>query len=129
MRWTDLTLIAGFVICLTGFLTMLRQAGHWARVRSAGHRQGSGDAAGLAALFGGIALMQLADAAEHIGNNTLPGNLWLSLLSGALVLVVFGAQLGRLAVRLQMRRQAARDPSEQRAPMIDQPAAGAATRS
>jgi hypothetical protein len=62
------------------------------------------DPASLAALFGGIALMQLSDAAEHISDKTLPADLWLALVSGALVLVVFGGQLGRLAMRLEMQR-------------------------
>jgi hypothetical protein len=115
MRWTDLTLIAGLLICLTGFVLMLRQAGQWARERarekSTGHLGVFGDAVSLAALFGGIALMQLGNVAEHISDQTLPADLWLSLVSGSLVLVVFGAQLGRLAMRLEMRRLgAARDP-------------------
>jgi hypothetical protein len=117
MRWTDLTLIAGLLVCVTGLVLMLRQAGRWARERSTGHLDVFGDAASLAALFGGIAVMQLGDVAEHISDNTLPADLWLSLVSGSLVLVVFGAQLGRLAVRLEMRRlQAARDTQSNQAP-------------
>jgi hypothetical protein len=42
----------------------------------------------LAARFGGIALMQLGNVAEHISDQTLPADLWLSLVSGSLVLVV-----------------------------------------
>jgi hypothetical protein len=110
MRWTDLTLFGGLVICLAGVVMTVRQAGRrWRareqpRGRSTSYLEGIDDLSGPTTVFGGIAMMQLGSLAEHLHEGTLPPNLRLSLLSSAVVLLVLGIHLGRLLMRWQLRR-------------------------
>src|SRR5258708_40287116 len=111
MGWADLTLLAGVFICLAGLVLMLRQAGRgvwWAREQprqtSARHVEGIGVFVNQTVFFGGMALTMFGNIARHISDRTLPAKLWLSLLSGAAVLLAFGVQLGRLLIRWQVQR-------------------------
>ncbi len=111
MNWPDLTIFAGVFICLAGGVLTLREVGRrqwWAREqprrRSANYVEGVGVVASQAVLFGGMPVTWFGNIAGHIINKTPPANLWLSLLSGAAVFLVFGVQLGRLAMRWQVRR-------------------------
>jgi hypothetical protein len=109
MGWTDLALLGGLCLCLAGVVLTLRQLGRWwtreqPRGMSRRRLEGVADLAGPTALFGGIAMMQFGNVAEHVSERTLPADLWFSLLSGAAVLLVFGVHLGRLMMRWQLRR-------------------------
>jgi hypothetical protein len=110
MRWTDLTLLGGLLFGLAGIVLTVRQAGRrwwWAReqpARSTIRLEGIAELAGPTAIFGGLAMMQLGNVAEHVSKRTLPPDPWLSLASGVAVLLVFGVQLGRLLMRWQLRR-------------------------
>lgn len=105
MRWTDLT---GLFIVLAGFVLIVRQVGRrwWAREqprgRSTNYLEGIADLAGPTAIFGGLTMMQLGNVIERV--RTLPPDIRFSLLSGGVVLLIFGAHLGRLMMRWQLRR-------------------------
>ncbi len=111
MYWTDLTLLnAGIIMCLAGIVLMVRQVGrrHWwtgqpARLRSARYVEAIGDLASQAVVFGGVALIQFGNVAEHIREKTLPANLWLSVVGSTLWFVMFGVVVGRLLMRWQLR--------------------------
>lgn len=111
MRWTELTLAAGLVLGLAGIVLTVRQVSrrNWGarqsdRPRTAWYVEGIGDLAIQALLVGALALMQFSNVAGHIAERTLPANLWLSFVSSAMILILFGVLLGRLLMRWQLRR-------------------------
>ena len=107
MRWTELTLLIGLLICIAAPILLVRRRLSWVREHPGqfSKRLESLDEIAIQALpFGGILLMQFANLVDHVREETLPQNIWLSIGSGALMLLVFGMQLGRLLMRWQLRR-------------------------
>jgi hypothetical protein len=111
MLWTDLVIIAGLGIVVTGVALMiyqqLRRGRPWyvsARVtggvRRSDRLDSMGEIAVQASVFGGIALIQLANVSEW----TLPHGLGLSLAACAAMLLVLGVHVGRLLMRWQLGR-------------------------
>jgi hypothetical protein len=111
MSLADWTIGAGFLICLAGAVLTIRQVGRrlwWAREqprqRSAKYVEGIADVTSQAVLWGGMTMTQFGNIAGHINDKTPLANPWLSPISGAAVLLVFGVQLGRLLMRWQVQR-------------------------
>lgn len=111
MGWPDLMLSAGLIIGLAGATLMLREAKRklWParelpQPKSARYVEGIGVLASQAVVFGGMATMQFGSIAGHISDNTRPANLGLSFVGGVAVVLLFGFQLGRLAMRWQLQR-------------------------
>jgi hypothetical protein len=106
---TELTLLAGLLICLGGVVLMVRQARRqrsWSREQPPGRTrlEGIHDLSGTAMIAGGISIMHLSSVAEHVNERTLPAHPWLSFFSGTIVLLAFGIQMGRLLMRWQLSR-------------------------
>ena len=111
MGWPDLMLWAGVIIGLAGAALMLLEAKRklWParelpQPKSARYVEGIGVLASQAVIFGGMATMQFGTIAGHISDNTRPANLGLSFIGGVAVVLLFGFQLGRLAMRWQLQR-------------------------
>jgi hypothetical protein len=111
LRWIELvTVIAGVILCLAGLVLTIRRLGRrhglihqQACPRSARYVEAVGDLASQAVVFGGVALIQFGNVAQHISEWTVPANLWLSFVSSTMVFVLFGVVLGRLHMRWQLR--------------------------
>jgi hypothetical protein len=109
MGLTDVTLNLGLLIGLVGVVLTLRHVGRrlsWTREHANSTRriESIGELTSIAALFGGMAVMQLGTIAEHVSQRTLPPSPWLSLFSSTVVLLLFGLSLGRLFTRWQLHR-------------------------
>jgi hypothetical protein len=109
--WPDWMLSAGLLIGLAGAALTLREvkrklwpAHEQPQPRSARYVEGIGVLVSQAVIFGGMATMQFGTIAEHISNNSRPANLGLSLIGSAAIVLLFGFQLGRLAMRWQVQR-------------------------
>jgi hypothetical protein len=100
MLWVSLTTF------LIGLVLMIRQIGRRIRELARGKRrvvEGQADLACQSIFLGAFALMQLNEIVGHIGKGTLSPDPWLSLIASTLIFVVFGASLGRLIMRWQLR--------------------------
>jgi hypothetical protein len=104
MRPADILLRVSLVTLLIGLVLMIRQIGRRIRELARGRRpvvEVRADLACQSIILGALALMQLNERVWHI--RALPPNPWLSLIASTLILVIFGASLGRLIMRWQLR--------------------------
>ena len=99
-------LLAGFAgtVLTVREVRRLRRAGEQPQPRSARYLEGIAVLVSQALILGGIALIQFGNVAGHISDNTRPAHVWLSFVSGAGIVLLFGFQLGRLVMRWQMNR-------------------------
>ena len=111
MDWPDWTISAGLLTGFAGAALTVRevarrlwQAGEQPQPRSARYIEGIAVLLSQALVLGGMALIQFGNLAGHISNNTRPAHLWLSFISGAGIVLLFGFALGRLAMRWQVQR-------------------------
>jgi len=111
LGWPDWILFAGLLVGLAGAALMFREVKRrfWAgqnrpQPRSARYVEGIGVLVSQAMIFGAMATMQFGSIAGHISDHTPPANLKLSLLGGVSVVLLFGFQVGRLAMRWQVHR-------------------------
>lgn len=103
---TDLMLFASLLLLLVGIVLMVRQVGRRMREIARGERRVVEETADLACqtiFIGALALMQFSTLVADFGKGTLPLHPWLSLTASTLTLLLFGASLGRLLMRWQLR--------------------------
>jgi hypothetical protein len=106
MASTDLILLVSLPVLLVGIVLMVRQVGRRVRELARGkHRlvEEIADIAGQSILLGALALMQLGEIIGHVSKGALPSDPWLSVTASTLVFLLFGASLGRLMMRWQLR--------------------------
>jgi hypothetical protein len=102
----DILLRVSLVTLLIGLVLMVRQIGRRIRELAQGKRrvvEGQADLACQSIFLGALALMQLNELVGHISKKTLPPDPWLSLIESTMIFVIFGASLGRLIIRWQLR--------------------------
>jgi hypothetical protein len=106
MGWPDWLLSAGLLVGVAGAALTFREVQRrlWPareppQPKSARYVEGVGVLVSQAMIFGGMALIQFGSVAGHINDNTRPANLGLSFVGSAAVVLLFGVQLGRLALR------------------------------
>lgn len=109
MPWTDVTITAGLLLGLVGCVLVVYHARRrwWpsGRIRdsSLSRIESIAELASQSACFGGIAIVQFGNVAEHLSEGTIPVHLWPSVVSIAAGFLLFGISLGRLHVRWQLR--------------------------
>ena len=109
MQWPDILLLIGMFVCLAGaFLAvpLIRRQLGWIREhprRSSKRLESMSEIAIPAVPLAGILLLQFANLADHVREETLPQNIWLTIGSGSGLLLIFGMQLGRLLMRWQLQ--------------------------
>jgi uncharacterized membrane protein YfcA len=106
MASTDLILLVSLLLLLVGIVLMFRQVGRRMRDLARGKHRVVEEIADLACqsiFLGALALMQIGQIIGHVSNGTLPPHRWLALTAGTLVFLLFGASLGRLMMRWQLR--------------------------
>jgi UPF0716 family protein affecting phage T7 exclusion len=107
MASTDLILLVSLLLLLVGMVLMFRQVGRRMReIAQRKHRivEEPADIACQSIFFGALALMQLGQLIGHVSKGKLPPDPWLSLIASTLIFLLFGASLGRLLMRWQLRQ-------------------------
>lgn len=106
MASTDLILLVSLLLLFVGMVLTFRQVGRRVREIAQGkHRnvEQTADIAGQSIFFGALALMQLGQLVGHVSKGELPPDPWLSVIASTLIFLLFGASLGRLLMRWQLR--------------------------
>lgn len=103
---SELMLLVSLMVMFVGFVLMTRQIGRRVRELVRGKQrivEGTADIACQSIFFGGLALLQLSQLVEHVNKGALPPDPWLSLTASTSIFILFGASLGRLLLRWQLR--------------------------
>jgi hypothetical protein len=113
MQWNDIVLIAGVCAVFAGGTTSVfytsAKLRRWRLQQPTTHLtitrrlESMGELCAVAFFFAGFVLMELAGVADQIERGASHQRLAFSLAVGALWLLLFGAALGRLSLRWQLR--------------------------
>jgi hypothetical protein len=110
VHWTNIVLIVGLCVTVTGLIFYVRCLWRRARIVSdkvcvmtSQHLESAGELWCQAALWGGIVLGLFANIAEEMRSGASLHRLAFSMVASAGMVLVWGVCIGRLSLRRQLR--------------------------